>query len=270
MKYPALEVSGIEAERLQVIVDDFSPSALEEQPHAVTIFFPDAERREGARLAIAAAAPTASAMARDVDDEDWARRLQENLTPVTVGGITIVPPWHEAPPRALVIAPSMGFGTGHHATTRLCLSALQAIDLRGKLMVDVGTGSGILALAARLLGAREAIGFDSDADAVHAANENLTRNPALTGVRFFVADLRAVSWPAAQVVTANLTGALLAQTAPRLMAAVAKGGLVIVSGILCHERDTVVGAFSPAGIAWEAEEDEWLGLAFNRDAAATV
>jgi ribosomal protein L11 methyltransferase len=271
-KYPALDVDGVDSDFLLALVDDFNPSAVDTDESVVTIFFADAARRDHARDAIVSAHPEARVHARDVDDEDWARRSQENLTPITVGRITVTPPWfagsesrarsQNVTPAALtlVIAPSMGFGTGHHATTRLCLGALQELDLIGTRVVDVGTGSGVLAIAARLLGAGEVIGIDDDPDAIQSAIENLARNPAVDHVRFDVKDLRAAPLPRTDVITANLTGALLIRSADLLLQALNARGSLIVSGLQSHERDAVVRAFGDAHIAWEATEEEWVGL----------
>ena len=275
MKYPALDVDALDADFLLALVDDFNPSAVETTASTVTIFFPDTERRDKAREAVMHAHRGAVVTAREVDDEDWARRSQDSLEPVTVGRITVVPSWHgvsalTADPRALaadsvtiVITPSMGFGTGHHATTRLCLRALQELNLRGSRVLDLGTGSGILAIAARVLGAAEAIGIDDDRDAIQSAIENLDRNRGVSDVRFEVRDLRLEPLQHADVITANLTGALLVRSADLLLGALHTRGALIVSGLQSHERDDVVRAFERARVVWEAMEDEWVGMIFR-------
>lgn len=275
--YPALDVAGCDDhEQLLALVDDFSPSAVTDLERLVTIYFTTAVDRDRAASAVTRALPLATTVSREVDDEDWARRSQESLEPVTVGRITIAPPWAVPAPHAstgrrrsppapltLVIAPSMGFGTGHHATTRLCLAALQRLSLEGLNALDVGTGSGVLAMAARLLGARTALGIDSDGDAIQAARENLELNRGVTGVRFEVADLRTTPLPASDVVTANLTGALLIQSAALLRHAARPQGTLIVSGLQASEEEDVVRAFEPARVDWRAAEDGWVGLLFG-------
>lgn len=286
MRVPAVDVRGADPELALAVADDFSPSAVEELADGVAIFFRSTADRDLAGRALALAFPAASIAARDVDDEDWARRSQQNLTPITVGRVTVLPPWARTDshpgiashPQAgagddlrqladqavsVVIAPSMGFGTGHHATTRLCLAALQALPLDGRRVLDVGTGSGVLALAARMLGASTALGVDVDADAVSSARENLGLNPSVEAVRFEVADLLSAELPTSDVVLANLTGAGLAQHARRLMDCVGSGGTLIVSGFQQHERDSVRTAFAGWAVSWEQSEAGWVGLALR-------
>jgi len=157
----------------------------------------------------------------------------------------------------------MGFGTGHHATTRLCLAALQTMDLAGAFVLDVGTGSGVLAIAASRLGAARAMGVDNDPDAIQAARESLAANPDAHHVTLEVADLSGGPLPQADVVTANLTGALLVRAAARLAGAVCPGGSLIVSGLLAEERDAVRAAFSEMELAWEEKEDGWVAFSLR-------
>ena len=286
MLYPALSVTGPDGDFVLAVVDDYFPTAADQNGNSLTIYFRDPGARDAARKALAAAFPDAVIAAREVDDEDWARRSQENLQPVTVGCFIIYPhlrslrssdpqppapsPQPPAPsPIAIVIQPSMGFGTGHHATTRLCLLALQREDLAGKTVLDVGTGSGILAIAAARLGAARAVGIDNDPDAIQAARENLELNQEATEVTFELAELEAVrlkadtTGGASDIVVANLTGALLAREAHQILGAVRSGGRIIVSGLLAAERDQVVGAFKPAALVAEAREDEWFAATFQ-------
>src|SRR5262249_54665488 len=190
----ALVVGTSDSDLIAALVDDFSPTAIEPRDADVRVFFASAGDRDAAGRALASRFDVAST---EVCDDDWARRSQEDLRPVTVGLLTVFPspPARTAdrqssgPRHPIVIEPSMGFGTGHHATTRLCLDALQSIDLAGREVLDVGTGSGVLAIASALLGAARATGIDSDADAIRSARENLSLNPSARGVTFVELDL---------------------------------------------------------------------------------
>ena len=263
MLYPALDIRSNDEDLLLAVVDDFPATAIEERDGAIRVFFANAGARDNAQAHLA---PRFDVAAIDVPDEDWARRSQQDLQPVMVGRITILPgttytnPKSPIPnPISIVIQPSMGFGTGHHATTRLCLEALQTIDLRGKTVLDAGTGSGILAIAAARLGAAHALGLDDDPDAIQAARDNLALNP-IEGVTFAVGDLRTFELGPADIVTANLTGALLVRSAGILLGAARPGSSLILSGLLATERDEVIDAFRGTRTVWERKHDEWLGL----------
>jgi ribosomal protein L11 methyltransferase len=200
----------------------------------------------------------------DIDDGDWARRSQASLRTVRAGRIAVSPPWDTAAAAgdpdviAVVIEPAMGFGSGHHATTRLCLEALQRIDLRGLRVLDVGTGSGVLALAAARLGASRVLAIDVDPDALANARSNATLNGAPPGLEFRLADFRSEPGLQADVVVANLTGGMLAAGAIELGRTVRGGGALILSGITVEERDGVYAAFAEAlRFDWMAEEDGW-------------
>jgi ribosomal protein L11 methyltransferase len=278
-RWPALDVRSGSADLILALVDDFGPTAVEERPDALRVFFTDLQARDAAGAALAAAEHRAQPV--DVDDEDWARRSQDNLQPVTVGRITVAPPWcHERPaashepqakgpqPLVIVIRPSMGFGTGHHATTRLCLRALDAFDLTNRVILDIGTGSGVLAIAAARLGAARAIGIDHDPDAIAAAIDNLVLNPAAQAVDFRHADLSNAGLQPADVVTANLTGGLLRRSAGVLLDLLRPRATLILSGLLEDDRDDVAQAFGDAGserarpvrVVWEQHEDGWVAL----------
>jgi ribosomal protein L11 methyltransferase len=162
----------------------------------------------------------------------------------------------------------MGFGTGHHATTRLCLAALQQIDLRGLRMIDVGTGSGVLAIAASRLGAGAVVAIDDDEDAVEAARENLPLNPEAR-VTFEVIDFR-IPDPGSRIPTpfdlviANLTGGLLVASADRLKSFAAPSGRLVLSGLMDHEESDVRRAFAGLDVEWRTREDEWVCVTLSR------
>src|SRR5262245_56148747 len=205
--------------------------------------------------------------AADIPDEDWARRTQADLPAIRVGRVTVAPPW-DIPPSSeilVIIEPSRGFGTGHHQSTRLCITLLQSRNLRGLTVTDVGTGSGVLAITAAKLGAAQVEAIDSDPDAVENARENIVLNDVATIVRAHVQDLTEAPPPPADVVMANLTGTLLARHAGELRKFVKPGGALIVSGFNVEERERVREAFEPALMVGEsAEEDDWWAFVLTR------
>jgi ribosomal protein L11 methyltransferase len=266
-------------------LDDFSPTAITEldapgdDTLAWRVFFASDEARTIAAHALAAAPSWTGATAAsiDVDDEAWAERSQASLTAIRVGRVVVTPPWDldgaaalardaagEAPePFTIVIEPSMGFGTGHHESTRLCLAALQRTPLAGRSVVDVGTGSGVLAIAAARLGAAHAIGLDDDRDALDSAAANVALNAIPPGrVEMRHGNLLAEALPVADVVLGNLTGALLRRAAATLSTAVARGGVLIVSGFTEDERLAIEHAFASLAVVHADREHGWLALTF--------
>jgi ribosomal protein L11 methyltransferase len=252
--WPALDVRNI-PEFLEAALTDYQVTAINEGDDVWRIFFHDADERDRAAGELRAAFASLSLEPVDVPDEDWAARSQASLRAIQVGRVIVAPPWDA--PISIVIQPSMGFGTGHHATTRLCLAALQQFDIRGKTVIDVGTGSGVLAIAASLLGAANVIGIDDDADAIAAARENMGLNPRAR-VTLQVGDLRQMESANADVVLANLTGALLASSVERLRQLADSGGRLILSGFMTHEERDVLHTFAPLAVEHRAQEEEWV------------
>jgi ribosomal protein L11 methyltransferase len=267
--WPAIDVNPV-PDLFEAALTDYDASAVEERAAGGwRIFFGSAAERDRAASALRAGFPGLTITIVDVPDENWAARSQAALRSVTVGGVVVAPPW-DVPAGGsagdlltIVIQPSMGFGTGHHATTRLCLAALQRLDLRGRSVLDVGTGSGVLAIAASLLGAGRVLGIDDDADAIASARESLELNPRAR-VTLAVGDLRSADLARADVVVANLTGALLVMTAELLRQLVMPGGRLVLSGLMADEEAAVRGAFPSCTVEHRAQEDEWLCLTLSR------
>jgi ribosomal protein L11 methyltransferase len=205
---------------------------------------------------------------RDIEDDGWARRSQAGLKAVRIGRIIVAPPWDVgargssldgAPDIIIVIDPSTGFGTGHHETTRLCLALLQDLDLEGKRAIDVGTGSGVLALAAWRLGASSVVAVDHDGDALRNARENMARNGAEAAIEVREADLADFAVESADLVVGNLTEAVLEKYATRLNALVKSNGTLLVSGFPPTAITTLAKALGRS-VAKEASEGDWAAI----------
>jgi ribosomal protein L11 methyltransferase len=278
--YPALDLAWptrpdeAHLERLLAEIDADGPTALEERPAGARVFFPSADLRRRAAIRIIALDPSATCTPVDVPDDDWAERSQADLRPVTVGRLIVDPTDRPrgTTPDIILIRPSMGFGTGHHASTRLCLELMQRVSLAGRRVLDVGTGSGLLAIAACRLGAAGAVGIDHDPDALVAAKESVAANDEADRVTLIAFDLAATApVPGApfDVVLANLTGALLVREAGTLAEATTRGGQLIASGFMTTEEAVIVSAFEQSGFrpTDRLEEEGWGGLRFTRNGA---
>lgn len=275
--WPALDVWAdlSRPDFLQAALVDYEVVAIDDSAHdRWRVFFHTSAERDRAQIDLAPAFPALAFFPIDVPDDDWAARSQANLRAVQVDHIIVAPPWDvpgdrpaglgsETRPTVIVIQPSMGFGTGHHATTRLCLAALQRVELRGRAAIDVGTGSGVLAIAASLLGASPVVAIDDDPDAIQSACENIALNRG-AAVDARVLDLRTATLLAAGVVTANLTGGLLIDAAARLIQLTDAAGRLILSGLMKHEETEVLAAFGGLTVLHRAEEDEWLCVTLAR------
>jgi ribosomal protein L11 methyltransferase len=269
--WPAIVVSGFlgrrsaereggsrteDLELLQAALTDYDIAAIDETADdAWRVFFQTTAARDRAAAALRAQFPRLSIDPVDVADDDWATKSQQNLRALQVGNIIVAPPWDV--PTTIVIQPSRGFGTGHHATTRLCLAALQRLDSAGPTVLDVGTGSGVLAITASRLGAAEVTGIDDDADAIHAAWENLALNPGAT-VSLIVGDFRTTELTPADLILANLTGGLLVSAAERLRRLTNARGRLILSGFMPQEERDVIGVYGAFSVEHRDEEDGWV------------
>jgi ribosomal protein L11 methyltransferase len=264
--WPALEIQQADADTrdlIQAFLTDFNVTAIDDNDPGVSrAFFHDSAERDRAANALQAQFPTFGVRTIDMPDEDWAARSQAALRAIQVGKLVIAPPWDlpaDVNVRAatIVIEPSMGFGTGHHATTRLCLAALQQIDLRGRSVIDVGTGSGVLAIAARRLGAAAVLAIDDDPDAIAAAEANVGLNEE-SRIALEVTDLRSSPIGQFDVVVANLTGGLLIASGDRLQSFAAPDGRLVLSGFMDHAEREVLAAFGTYALETRAQEDEWV------------
>ena len=266
--YPALEISFHASsdpylrDRLYAQLDDFSPIAIHEDEAADRwrVFFRSASSRDAARAALAADASIDTSPI-EVPDEDWARRSQNSLKAIDAGGLIIAPPWDVPTGKpVIVIEPSMGFGTGHHATTRLCLLLLQQLELRRARVLDIGTGSGVLALAAWKLGAADVVAIDNDPDALDNARDNIARNGAAAAIDIIQDDLGGLRIQRADIVLANLTGAVLVRYAAELRSLALGGGYFILSGFAPEDVAVIRTAFAGLTLIEEKAEGEWAAL----------
>ena len=200
-----------------------------------------------------------------IPDEDWVAKSRGAFGPIRVSPrLWIVPSW-STPPEAdavnLILDPGLAFGTGSHATTRLCLRWLENRIRGGETVLDYGCGSGILAIAALKLGASRAVGIDIDSDAVAVARANATRN----GVAGEFLESGSPLTFTADLVVANILANPLKVLAPLLAQRCRRGGHIALSGILAEQTEEVQRCYAPwISFAAPGEEEGWVCLSGTR------
>ena len=234
----------------------------------VVALFPASDDLVGRVAAAALAAGIADLpelVFEDVAEQNWVQLTQAQFEPIRINDrLWIVPSWHALPdPTAvnLILDPGMAFGTGSHPTTRLCLEWLAATLRGGEVVLDYGCGSGILAIAAAKLGARQVLAVDIDEGALTAARENATRNAADIQLRHS----RAALAERFDLVVANILTNPLCVLASLLAERVTPGGRIALSGILETQAQQVIDAYAPhLQLTVGASAEGWVRLEGQR------
>ena len=210
-----------------------------------------------------------------VADKDWEREWMSHYHPIECANdLWIVPNWIKPPkPEAtnIIMDPGLAFGTGYHATTRLCLDWLTEQDLSGKVVIDYGCGSGILGVAALLLGAKQVYAVDIDPQAVLATNQNAARNHVEAQLKAFLPDdfqafCTEQDIGAVDVIVANILAKPLISLAPYFATLITGKGRIVLAGLIESQTEQVTNAYSPyfamdAKHAFTAQEDQhWQRL----------
>lgn len=231
-------------------------------------YFQDRPALERVLRREAAALPGSRLRRAEVPEVDWVARFREGFRASRVGAFVVAPPW-DLPAgdrdRVLVIDPGRAFGTGTHESTRLCLSAIADLAAAGPLgrVLDVGTGTGILAVAAVRLGASLAAGVDRDPDAIAEAG----RHSELNGVeiRLIRADgSRALRPQAFDLVIANVAAPFLLERRDELAAVTARGGALVLAGFLDADLPALRSRYDALGAVDQRRDGEWAALILRR------
>ncbi|SDL43749.1 50S ribosomal protein L11 methyltransferase [Pseudomonas indica] len=265
----AVSVTFMDAEDQPIFEPDLGTTPLWSHTHLLALFEADVDPANlVAHLELLTGGPLPEHQIERIEDQDWERSWMDNFQPMRFGRrLWIVPSWHAAPkPDAvnLLLDPGLAFGTGTHPTTALCLEWLDGQDLTGRQLLDFGCGSGILAIAALLLGAERAVGTDIDPQALEASRDNAERN-GIAPARFPLYLPEALPAEQADVVVANILAAPLVSLAPQITRLVRPGGLLVLSGVLAEQADEVRAAYQDAfELDPTAEKDGWVRISGRR------
>lgn len=261
----AVSVTFMDAEDQPIFEPDLGTTPLWSNTHLLALFEADTDETALlAHLQLLCGGALPEHHVERIEDQDWERSWMDGFQPMRFGQrLWIVPSWHAAPqPDAvnLLLDPGLAFGTGTHPTTALCLEWLDGQNLDNCSVLDFGCGSGILAIAALLLGAPQAAGTDIDPQALEASRDNASRN-GIDPARFPVYLPADLPQQPADVVVANILAGPLVSLAPQITALVKGGGRLALSGILAEQTEEVRAAYASAfDLDPTAVKDGWVRI----------
>lgn len=261
----AVSVTFMDAEDQPIFEPDLGTTPLWSHTHLLALFEADTDETALlAHLQLLCGGVLPEHQVERIEDQDWERSWMDNFQPMRFGRrLWIVPSWHAAPePQAvnLLLDPGLAFGTGTHPTTALCLEWLDGQQLEGCSVIDFGCGSGILAIAALLLGAPQAVGTDIDPQALEASRDNASRN-GIDPARFPVYLPADMPQQQADVVVANILAGPLVALAAQITTLVRGGGRLALSGILAEQAEEVRAAYAEAfDLDPTAVKDGWVRI----------
>ena len=265
MRWLAIRVSGAGPTGREPVIAALIAAgggAVQEDGDTLLTCVPDDADLGRVRAAVSNAGPGVTLAVEPLGDVDWHSAWRADVGIHRVGRLTTAPPWlaDQAGDSslAIVVEPAMAFGTGEHPTTRGVLRLMQEVIRPGDSVADLGSGSGILAIAAAKLGADRVFAIELDPDAIGNAEENVARNGTADRIRVLDGDA-AVLLPLVapvRVILANIISSALLALSAAMRAALAPGGRAILSGMLLNEREAMIRALSAGGWRFEAEDSE--------------
>jgi ribosomal protein L11 methyltransferase len=206
----------------------------------------------------------------EIRNQDWNKQWEDTVVPVEVTkNVAIKPSWKEYDGDAKIVIeidPKMSFGTGHHETTRMMIRLLEKFIKGGEKILDVGTGSGVLAIAAAKLGAKRCVAIDNDDWSIDNARENIKKNGAGDKVEIIKGDLTSVPDLGFNIVVANLNRNTLLYIRDEIYERCANGGIVLLTGVLTLDEEGIVKSYQDKGFSSieTIREAEWSALVFHK------